>query len=190
MSSPSLSKPRRPSLPFSQTTISLPDHDGSTTPLLKRSNTMPLKRAHNKNTDQGKERYIHWGWSCAYCVIQQVCQCRWRSQQVDGSRFEGYMTRSHVCTLVKSSSSLVLYHYIIITRCFFSFMYYFLSLFCVFLVKSISVCNIQVLHMSIVIAHVVEALKWCDRLIIGWVIWWKMARMIILGPSIGMMCWY
>lgn len=53
MSSPSLSKPRRPSLPFSQTTISLPDHDGSTTPLLKRSNTMPLKRAHNKNTDQG-----------------------------------------------------------------------------------------------------------------------------------------
>lgn len=61
MSSPSLSKPRRPSLPFSQTTISLPDHDGSTTPLLKRSNTMPLKRANNKNTDQGKERYIHWG---------------------------------------------------------------------------------------------------------------------------------
>ncbi|KAJ8663063.1 hypothetical protein O0I10_001240 [Lichtheimia ornata] len=53
ISSPSLSKPsRRPSLPFSQTTISLPDHDG-TTPLLKRSNTMPLKRVNNKNTEQG-----------------------------------------------------------------------------------------------------------------------------------------
>lgn len=68
ISSPSLSKPsRRPSLPFSQTTISLPDHDG-TTPLLKRSNTMPLKRVNNKNTEQGKERYIHKG-SCADSVI-------------------------------------------------------------------------------------------------------------------------
>lgn len=73
ISSPSLSKPsRRPSLPFSQTMISLPDHDG-TTPLLKRSNTMPLKRVNNKNTEQGKERYIHRR-SCAHSVIQQqVC---------------------------------------------------------------------------------------------------------------------
>lgn len=75
ISSPSLSKPsRRPSLPFSQTTISLPDHDG-TTPLLKRSNTMPLKRVNNKNTEQGKERYILHRGSCAHNVIQQQQVC-------------------------------------------------------------------------------------------------------------------